>query len=147
MRNHQIAVGLIGILVAVVVLLGFTVIGSPVSQQIIRYDETRYSDFQQIKVQVENYYSNNETLPTELTDINFNNLNLNDPISNQPYEYKVVDEDDYQLCTEFATEAESFRQYSSNTYYDIPIKHTKGYSCIDLIIPAYIKNQSSQRAN
>lgn len=140
MRNHQLAIGVMGVLVAIVVGIGLTIIGNPISQQTVRYDETRYNDFQQIRYRVETYYTNNRRLPASLSELNYVDLNTTDPVSKKTYEYKTVDEDTYQLCTEFSTSAEEFKRSATNTYWDIPISHKKGYSCISFTLPAYTTN-------
>jgi hypothetical protein len=141
MRSYQIAVTIVGLIIAVTVAVGFSIIGNPVSQQTVRYDETRYNDFQQIKVQVENYYSSNGALPQSLKDLNYANINLEDPLTKKPYDYKILDTAQYQLCTDFSTDADTFRKSAANNYWDIPIKHMKGYSCVPLTVPAYIQTQ------
>ena len=139
MRSYQIAISLIGLIVAITLFMGFTMIGSPVNQQVIRYDETRYNDFQQLKYRIESYYQTNNSLPRSLQDLNYTGMNLNDPQTNKPYTYTITDTDHYKLCTEFSTTAEEFKKYANSNYYDTPITHSKGYSCIPFTIASSMK--------
>lgn len=139
MRKYEIAIVLIGIIVVGTLAVGFRLIGSPVNQQAIRYDETRYNDFQQIKFRVESYYSTNSHLPASLEEVNYSGLTITDPETRKPYTLKLVDDTHYSLCTTFSTSAAEFKQYSSSNYYDAPITHTKGYSCVQYAIPQSMK--------
>jgi hypothetical protein len=142
MHKYHVAVGIIGVLVALAVGVGFFVAGTPVSQTAIRYDETRYNDFQQIRYRVEEHYRINGTLPESLSEVSLSttpDTSTNDPMTGDSYEYKVVSTEAYQLCTGFATDAETFKKYG-RSYFDFPITHTKGYSCVDFKIPAQLKN-------
>lgn len=143
MRSYQMAIGLIGIVVAITVAIGFTLIGSPIDQTAIRYDETRYNDFRQIKLAVESYYTNNGALPQSLQDLNYGNLTIIDPLTEKQYTYQVNSVDTYDLCTDFSTDAEEFRKQSSNYYDETPANHQFGYSCVSYSIPPYIKDQQN----
>jgi hypothetical protein len=139
MRKYKVAILLIGIVVAVTIAIGFTLIGSPVNQQLIRYDETRYNDMQQIKYRIESYYQSNNQLPSSLQDLNYSGMSINDPQTGKIYTYTISDVDSYKICTEFSTNAEEFKKYSNLSYFDNPISHTKGYSCIPFTVPSSIK--------
>jgi hypothetical protein len=138
MRKYKIAISVIGIIVFVSLAIGFTLIGSPVSQTAIRYDETRYNDFQQLKYRIESYTQTNNQLPRSLQDLNYTGMNITDPVTKKPYTYSIVDASRYQLCTEFSTSAEDFKKYSNANYYETPINHTIGYSCITYIVPSSV---------
>ncbi len=141
MRNYQIGIIGLGILVGIVIVIGFTLIGSPVSQTTIRYDQTRYTDFQQIKSRIDSYSQNNGTLPSSLSELGRNTVNITDPVTQKQYDYKIIEDARYQLCTEFSTDAEEFTRQAGPIYYDFPVNHTKGYSCVTFGIPDYMLNK------
>lgn len=144
MRNYQTGIGLLGLLVAVVIAVGFSLIGSPVSQTTIRYDQTRYSDFQQIKFRIDSYYQNNGKLPQILAELGRNTINITDPVTQKQYDYKIIEGARYQLCTTFSTDAEEFTRQAGPIYYDFPVNHAKGYSCVTFGIPDYMRNKPAE---
>ena len=86
-----------GVIAAVVILLvtGFSYIGSPTLLRNIRDDNQREMDLQNLKYQVLNYYqSKNAQLPATLEEMNVGNPYAQklpvDPKTEQPYEYKVL---------------------------------------------------------
>ncbi|MBI2039361.1 MAG: hypothetical protein HYT22_03755 [Candidatus Niyogibacteria bacterium] len=60
--------------VAIAVIAGFVVAGSPAAQRALRFDERRVSDLQTIQWQIVSYWQAKQTLPKTFAD-------LNDPIS------------------------------------------------------------------
>ena len=65
-----------GIILALVAIIGgFIIVGSPVQQRAVRFDQQRVSDLTNIQWQVINYWQRKQVLPMALSD-------LNDPISN-----------------------------------------------------------------
>lgn len=144
MRNHTLFIAVLGICVGVIVITGFILTGSPVSQQAIRYDEARYNDFQQIKYKVEEYYRANSKLPESINQLpSRTDDEVTDPQTQKAYEYKVTSTDSYEICTEFSTTAEEFKNYGQ-VYSEMPIEHSKGYYCVQMKIPDYIKTQMQQ---
>jgi len=139
MRNYKIGIIILGIFVGLVIVTGFSIIGSPAAQTGIRYDETRYSDFQQIKNRIEQYYQNNNSLPGNLSDLGQNNVNITDPETKQPYDYTILEGVRYQLCATFSTNSEEFNNLSGAKYFDFPVNHKLGYSCVTFGLPDYIK--------
>ncbi|MCX7997116.1 MAG: hypothetical protein N2691_05210 [Patescibacteria group bacterium] len=139
MRREMIGILGIGVLVLAALIAGFTVIGSPLDQSAIRYDESRYNDFQQISNRINSFYQNRNRLPANLNELETNVLNTIDPVSGEQYVYQVSGEANYQLCTTFSTTLEEFRRNTTQSYYDLPLQHNKGYSCIEFVIPAYIR--------
>ncbi len=86
--------GVIGIVV-ILLITGFSYIGSPTLLRNIRDDNQREMDLQNIKYQVLNYYqSKNATLPATLEEISLGNLYGGqfpvDPATEQPYGYRVL---------------------------------------------------------
>src|SRR3989344_3324605 len=51
------------------IIWGFSVLGSPRTQRLLKYDEQKISDLQNINNEITNYYSTQGTLPVDLTAI------------------------------------------------------------------------------
>jgi len=99
---------LAGIASAVVILSiigGFFLIGSPATQRKYRLDEERLGHLQNIHSQLIQYRSTKGDLPANLqqleNDISFFDL-PQDPATNEPYEYRRLSTDSYEICAEFA---------------------------------------------
>ncbi len=90
------------------IILGFSIIGSPRAQRLMRYDYQKTTDLQNIQWQVVNFYQRTGSLPNSLNEIN-------DPISNyiiptdqqtdEPYEYKKTGNLSFELCASFNRES------------------------------------------
>lgn len=89
-------------LVAIAVIGGFIVAGLPKSQRLTRLDERRINDLSVIESQVVEYWRVNKKLPLALDDFKNQNIILpTDPITQQPYEYKKVEDLKFELCAVF----------------------------------------------
>jgi hypothetical protein len=109
-KNLGIAYAVFGILLVVgSIIYSFSIIGSPQKQRLLRFDDRRVSDLQNIQYQVVAYWQQKEKLPEELK-------NLTDPITGyslpvppgfeqgEKYEYIVKDKEKltFELCAEFS---------------------------------------------
>ena len=93
-------------IVLVGIVAGFFIAGSPANQRLVRADEIRVGDLQNIQWQIINYWQRKESLPVSLND-------LADPISGfmvprdsqpgQVYEYNVLGKLKFELCAVFST--------------------------------------------
>lgn len=91
-------------IVMVGIVSGFFVVGTPQNQRLVRLDERRVSDLQNIQWQIINYWQRKESLPSDLS-------NLVDPIggfvvpvdpaTGWQYGYKVLGDLEFELCTVF----------------------------------------------
>ena len=104
-RKVWLAVSMVVILASVI--WGFVVLGSPLTQQLIKHDQQKVSDLQNIKYEVENYYQTKGGLPGSLSDLSTINYSVTpvDAQSGQPYEYIFGGQgaNAYQLCATFNT--------------------------------------------
>lgn len=116
-RRVWAVVSMIIILGAIVT--GFSVLGSPRSQQLIRYDEQKSSSLQNINSQINYYYDTKKVLPEKLTDLNNNYYaNINDPQTQELFEYKKTGDLSYELCAVFNKDSKGLNsQYTSPVYY------------------------------
>ncbi|MEK7117161.1 MAG: DUF5671 domain-containing protein [Patescibacteria group bacterium] len=101
----------IGSCVAIVIsiIFGFSVIGSPMTQRLLRYDNQKISDLQSIQWQIINYWQRKGTLPQNISELNdpLSGYTLpTDPQKNQ-YEYKNTGANSFELCATFNKESVS----------------------------------------
>jgi hypothetical protein len=141
MHKHYGAVIMLGAFGLLVLGIGLSLVGSPISQKKIRLDEIRISDFSNLKYDVESYYRNNKILPLSLKDLNAYN-NIIDPETQKEYEYKKTSDFTYEFCTVFSTDSEEVaKRQNKRNYYDsysgTNQKHKEGYDCIIYQIPQY----------
>ncbi len=137
----------VGIIILVAIILGFSVLGSPQSQRLIRYDNQKVTDLQNIQYQVISYWQMNGKLPTSLSDMSAAqpyNIIPKDPQSQTTYEYQKTDVMDFNLCAEFNKENMTNNLYYGDGMVRVGIKgniiqndnwnHPAGRACFSRVI-------------
>ncbi len=140
-RNIWRIVAIVFILASII--LGFMVIGSPVSQRERRYDSQRVSDLQNIQWQIVNYYQSKGSIPDNLSQIAdpISGFTLpRDPKTSASYEYKLIGQSAkaFELCATFDRVSEGLG--SSSIAYPMPVdmgvkgvsenwQHEAGHEC------------------
>jgi len=92
------------ILVALSVIGGFVLVGSPEQARQRRYDAQRVNDLQGIQWQIVNYWQNKQRLPVSLGELNdpISGYHLpTDPKSGESYEYRAMESAKFELCATF----------------------------------------------
>lgn len=77
-------------LVAIAIVWGFLVVGSPATQRALRFDQQRVSDLQSIQWQIVSYWQQKGMLPKSLADLSDSITGFrapSDPETGAPYEY------------------------------------------------------------
>lgn len=102
------------------IVAGFSVLGTPQSQRLLRYDSEKVSDLQNIQWQIVNYWQQKGTLPAKLAE-------LEDPISGfiiptdaqteAPYEYQKTGTLSFNLCAVFNKSLQTVNNSTSRTMY------------------------------
>ncbi len=121
---------------------GFSVIGSPRTQQLLRYDEQKVNDLQNINSYVQSYYSMKGSLPQNLSELaagtGYQSI-PNDPQTGNPYEYKLIGQSSkaYELCANFNSQSP---EASQPNIYMRPVgyqswNHPAGHYCFSESIP------------
>lgn len=138
--SRRVWVGASVIVILGAIIVGFSVLGSPRTQQLIKYDEQKVADLQNIKYQVENYFYKNSGLPDSISDLSKENYNVLpvDPQTKTAYEYKLVGQSAkaYELCATF--NKETVKQSGvSYPFYDgqSDWRHPAGHFCFSNSIP------------
>ncbi len=92
------------VLVVGSIVSGFSVLGTPQTQRLLRYDTQKVADLQSIQWQVVNYWQQKGSLPTTLTELEDPISGFSNPLDPQTkasYEYKKTGSTSFELCTEF----------------------------------------------
>ncbi len=84
------------------IIWGFSVLGSPRTQRLYKYDEQKTNDLTNIQNEINNYYSQEGNLPATLDELNKNYYsNHADPQSQKSYEYAPTSQNKYNICADF----------------------------------------------
>jgi hypothetical protein len=106
-RNRKVWSISVGLIIVASMILGFSVLGSPQSQRLVRLDNQKIQDLQNIQQQVISYWQMNGALPTSLSDISSSLQYVvipKDPQSQTTYEYNKTDTMNFEICAEFNKE-------------------------------------------
>jgi hypothetical protein len=90
--------------VAAAVVAGLAVIGSPAEQRLLRLDERRVLDLRRLAQVVSSHWNARQALPSsapELVDGRLLTRLPRDPSSDEPYEYRVSGQRQFELCAVF----------------------------------------------
>lgn len=144
------------VLIAASIVIGIAVAGLPQSQRLVRLDERRSSDLSAIHNQILEYWRAKTRLPKNMTEIQSADIfgsweAPKDPLTNDPYEYRVLGEKKFELCAVFQTDATtSAARYTGETV-PAPVggvsggdftKHGVGRTCFERQIdPDFLKKQ------
>lgn len=92
--------------VAAVVVASFTIMQSPGTARLRKADATRSDDLASIRMAVRSYYQAEGRLPESLALLTdrLGSNRFRDPLTQQPYEYRVLDPEHFELCAIFALE-------------------------------------------
>jgi hypothetical protein len=117
--------------VVVSVITGIVIIGSPTEGRFQQLDAGRISDLRGIMAASDLYWSRSERLPSSLEELAEDPrtaVNTIDPGSAESYEYRVLDEDTYELCATFDRESPSPPGRSAADFW----RHAAGHQCFAL---------------
>ena len=141
------------ILIIASVVWGFAVLGSPRTQQLLKYDEQKVNDLQTINSDVMSFYQTKGYIPGSFAELASSTQYYNIPVdqqTGQPYEYILVGQSAkaYQLCATFNKPSSAD---TSNNIYNGPMlpvgatgmswAHPAGHYCFSESIPVseYVK--------
>ena len=140
------------VLVAITIVAGFFIVGTPEQARLTRFDQQKVNDLQNIQSEVVRYWQAKQKLPISLADLNdpllYNNATIVDVQTGQSYEYKTTGNMSFQLCANFnkTTQAQMLRPYEA--YQTTPAqpgikvsdnwKHSIGRVCFDRTIDAQL---------
>ncbi len=131
---------MIGI-VAVGVIAGFAVAGSPSAQRVNKFDQQRVQDLNMIQGQIINYWQSKQKLP-ESVDVLRNDITgfvaPTDPQTHTSYEYRTTSALSFELCAVFQAATSDDRSQPQQPMYYNGIEstwpHGAGRTCFDRTI-------------
>jgi len=91
--------------VAVAVVAGLILLGSPAQERMRKLDARRVSDLREAANAVDFHWTRHGCLPSSLEELSRKpgvHVKLLDPETEQPYEYRVLSGNTYELCAHFA---------------------------------------------
>jgi hypothetical protein len=142
-RNSRIIWRLIsGLILLASIVWGFTVLGSPRTQQLLKYDQQKVSDLQNLNNQIMSFYSNKGALPKTIEEMANGNYYVNQNIDSQtqkPYEYVKTTDTTYNLCAEFNKASDDKNARISDIYsypYNSVWNHPSGRYCFQESVDA-----------
>ena len=87
--------------ILVSIFWGFSVLGSPRTQRLLKYDEQKVMDLQNIQGNIVSYFQMTGKLPETAEDLKYRGLSLTDSQTQKPYEYHKTGNTTFTLCAEF----------------------------------------------
>ena len=90
--------------VAAAVVVGLAITGSPAEQRLLRLDEQRVAELQQLVGRAEGRWERDGRLPDtadDLVDGQFLTRLPTDPSTGQPYEYRITRPRQFEVCATF----------------------------------------------
>lgn len=98
----------LSLVVVAAIITGFYLIGSPGKERQRRLDTTRTQHLESLSYSIDYYYrSAGQKLPSQLSELTLSSSyrlqpqQLKDPGTGEPYGYRVIDQDTYELCATF----------------------------------------------
>ena len=129
-RGHLLlAAGITASIAAVVA--GVMVTGSPAQGRMQRLDQARASDLQSIAVAIDTFWHRHGRVPGSLNELVADpraQVSIEDPGSDQAYEYRILGDDSYELCAVFA-----LASLPNNRAPDASWSHEAGRNCFALV--------------
>ena len=125
------------VIIAVVAAVGYGIflVGSPAGQRLQRFDEKRVSNLQNISDALDRFWEVNEELPASLEELQGRRYfvpSIKDPATEEPYEYRVVGENRYELCAVFAIDSSRRREEFPKPFSARTWEHGVGRVCFQL---------------
>ena len=140
-RTGKILLYIAGAIVVAAVIWGFSLVGSPAFNRKLSADRSRIDDLQGIQRGIEYHFEQHEKLPQSLQDLDQVRhramRGLEDPMTKTPYEYKALDEFNYELCATFELTSKDaeLERYRYTSYYVYSWAHEVGRQCFKFEIP------------
>ncbi len=139
----HIAAWVSGVALLVSLVAGLFIAGSPAERRMIRFDERRVTDLQQLQNEIASYWQRTESLPASLDDLvnDFSGYSMpTDPEHGTTYEYRVTGDLNFQLCATFNSDSTSrgasgrYPEYYMNGISGTNWDHGTGQVCFERAI-------------
>ncbi|HEY9687967.1 MAG TPA: hypothetical protein V6C52_13410 [Coleofasciculaceae cyanobacterium] len=128
------------VVIVISVMSGLLMTGGPFAQRAQRMDEHRTRDLSEIQRLLAEYYQMHQALPDSLDALSGDALagpelenSRRDPVSGNPYTYRKINMDTFELCATFETDTTRDRHHPyESPYGDAMDIHPIGYYCFPL---------------
>ncbi|MGC8775817.1 MAG: DUF5671 domain-containing protein [Minisyncoccia bacterium] len=122
-KNNKYIAIILSAIILISIIFAFIVFGSPQTARLIKFDEQKISDLQNIQYQIFTYWEQKGNLPqslNDLKDLNFGYSLPKDPQTKSDYKYNIKDKENlvFELCAVFNKPAPKFLKEP----YSAPIK-------------------------
>ena len=119
--------------VCVSVAVGLKLLGSPSEERARKLDDRRVEDLQRLATAVDLYRTRGGHLPGSLEEVrrDLPNDTPRDPVTEQPYAYRPIGADGYELCADFQKASEADRGYGGSAGMGF-WSHPAGRQCFEL---------------
>ncbi|MFA6257963.1 MAG: DUF5671 domain-containing protein [Candidatus Paceibacterota bacterium] len=124
------------IVIILCIIWGFTVLGSPRTQQLLKYDQQKVNDLLSIENSVQNFYATKGVLPNDFDQLLAESYFVNtiDSQTQKLYEYQKTGNLTYNLCAEFNKDSKDNGNVSFDTFGNLSWAHPVGYYCFSKTI-------------
>ena len=144
MFKYYIFIGVLTIIYVILIITGFSIVGTPYEQQLKSQDQLRSQRIRQLSSAIQNYIYKNKKLPTSIAELSSSGQDMRDistdPVSKVPFVYTVNSPTQYEICADFSTEItvdEDIYGYGGGRPgNDNPAIHKKGNVCMKTTIPS-----------
>jgi hypothetical protein len=141
-RSNKIAAVVTACVVIIAIIIGFSVIGSPQTQRLIRIDQEKVSHLQDIQWRILDYWTSRETVPDSLEDLRdqFSGYSVpTDPQTGELYEYRKISDTSFELCATFNRPSRNQNEYFAppspmGGYMNENFAHEEGRTCFERTI-------------
>lgn len=130
---------IVSLIIAIAVVAGFFIVGSPQEERLRKFDERRVQDLQTIQSEIINFWVNKERLPENLVNLKDDIRGFvppKDPETGVDYSYEVKDGQNllFALCANFSRPSPDIavpRPVYPEPYYQQSWEHKEGYICFE----------------
>jgi hypothetical protein len=131
LTGRQVLAGVVSLVVVAAIATGVVILGSPSEERARRLDRLRVSELEGLKTAVEFYHRANGRLPASLSELASEpGVRVSaDPTTSEPYRYRTVSADEFELCATFERASEPQRGSGVNIW-----QHPAGAHCFTLKI-------------
>ena len=121
----------LAVVVLAVIIVGICLLDSPAQERLRRLDERRVDDLRELSYELDFYWTREGTLPISLEELSSEPgvfVDPLDPETGQPYEYRVLSSNTYELCAVFALDTAA----EQDRFYKDVWSHGTGRQCFQL---------------
>ena len=112
LSGRHILAGALAIVVASAIGMGIALLGPPSQERARRLDDRRVEELRRISSSVHLFHTRHDRLPASREELSKEPgviLETRDPVTDEPYGYRVVDSMTYELCAIFDRESTESR--------------------------------------